>query len=270
MSWYYAIGEQREGPVTAARLRQLVSYGNVKDDTLVWTEGMADWRPLREVRDRLFMDAPEPVPVAAPAAGDAYPQVATAFCPTCGAKVAPEALARVGETEVCPNCKDAWVRRIREGAPTNTAGWRYAGFWIRFGAVFLDGIIMTVVNMVIGFGLGFVLALGEAFDGNSFSPAMELFFNLIGVVTYILYYTLTTGSSLQGTLGKRIVGIRVIKEDGSDLGYGLAAGRYVVFTLLNIFTLTINCIVAGFDEEKRALHDRVCSTRVIYRDSVVT
>jgi uncharacterized RDD family membrane protein YckC len=32
--------------------------------------------------------------------------------------------------------------------------------------------------------------------------------------------------------------------------------------------LLIGYIMAGFDEEKRALHDRVCDTRVIYKRSL--
>ena len=33
--------------------------------------------------------------------------------------------------------------------------------------------------------------------------------------------------------------------------------------------LLIGYIMVGFDNEKRALHDRVCGTRVIYKRSLV-
>jgi uncharacterized RDD family membrane protein YckC len=44
---------------------------------------------------------------------------------------------------------------------------------------------------------------------------------------------------------------------------GQAAGRYLAF-LINGFTLFIGFIMAGFDDQKRALHDRICDTRVIH------
>jgi len=44
---------------------------------------------------------------------------------------------------------------------------------------------------------------------------------------------------------------------------GQAVGRYLAY-LLNSFTLLIGFIIAGFDTEKRALHDRICDTRVVY------
>jgi uncharacterized RDD family membrane protein YckC len=38
--------------------------------------------------------------------------------------------------------------------------------------------------------------------------------------------------------------------------------------LVSSIVLSIGCIMAGFDDEKRALHDRVCDTRVIYKRSL--
>lgn len=47
--WFYADGEERVGPVTEAELVRLVSIGTVERDTLVWTEGMNDWKPAKQV-----------------------------------------------------------------------------------------------------------------------------------------------------------------------------------------------------------------------------
>ena len=52
---------------------------------------------------------------------------------------------------VCAGCKDMFFQRIREGVslvgPASTI--RYAGFWIRFAAAMIDGIIMWVVRMLL-------------------------------------------------------------------------------------------------------------------------
>jgi hypothetical protein len=50
MSWYYAQGDQRKGPVTEAEFDTLIAAGTITAETLVWKEGMANWAPLKEVR----------------------------------------------------------------------------------------------------------------------------------------------------------------------------------------------------------------------------
>jgi uncharacterized RDD family membrane protein YckC len=44
--------------------------------------------------------------------------------------------------------------------------------------------------------------------------------------------------------------------------WSLAVGRYFAH-MLSAFTLYIGYMMAGWDEEKRALHDRICDTRVV-------
>ena len=60
------------------------------------------------------------------------------------------------------------------------------------------------------------------------------------------------------------VKIKVVRPDGSPIGYGRAFGRYFGFLLSYVICL-IGLIMAAFDSEKRALHDRICDTRVIYK-----
>lgn len=47
--WYYARDRQRQGPVTAETIRHLHQAGAIQDATLVWTEGMTDWKALADV-----------------------------------------------------------------------------------------------------------------------------------------------------------------------------------------------------------------------------
>jgi hypothetical protein len=47
--WFYAVGEQQVGPVSFAELRELASRGRVGPGDLVWTAGMAEWRPAMTV-----------------------------------------------------------------------------------------------------------------------------------------------------------------------------------------------------------------------------
>ena len=66
------------------------------------------------------------------------------------------------------------------------------------------------------------------------------------------------------TPGKMACGLRVVQPDGSKVGYGRAFGRGCA-EILSRMICSIGYIMAAFDPEKRALHDRMCSTRVIYK-----
>ena len=50
---YYAINGQRQGPIAPVEFERLVSTGVITDQTLVWKDGMADWKPYGEVKASL-------------------------------------------------------------------------------------------------------------------------------------------------------------------------------------------------------------------------
>ena len=77
------------------------------------------------------------------------------------------------------------------------------------------------------------------------------------------------------TLGKMACGLRVVRADGRSLSWGVCFGRFFMWNVvtsgipyLNSIFLLATAIIVGVDDEKRALHDRVCDTRVIYKQSV--
>jgi uncharacterized RDD family membrane protein YckC len=69
------------------------------------------------------------------------------------------------------------------------------------------------------------------------------------------------------TLGKMAVGLQVVRSNGESLGWGVCVARYFM-SFVSALILLIGYIMAGFDSEKRALHDRVCDTRVVYKQSL--
>jgi uncharacterized RDD family membrane protein YckC len=172
-------------------------------------------------------------------------------CDECGMEFSDEELIRIGDVRVCAGCKPLVVQRLREGV-TLAGEMVYAGFWIRFGAKIIDGIILSVI----GFALGFAGALitrhtvVNAVLQNTLSFAFG-----IGYVTYFL-------GKYQATPGKMACGLKVVRSDGDKISFGRACGRYFA-ELLSSIILGIGYIIAAFDEEKRALHDRICDTRVI-------
>ncbi len=64
--YFLALGGRQEGPFTMSGLRSHVASGNLTMQTLVWSEGMAQWEPAGKVPalETLFADAPPSPPAA--------------------------------------------------------------------------------------------------------------------------------------------------------------------------------------------------------------
>ncbi|MEA2371208.1 MAG: hypothetical protein QOH12_1602 [Solirubrobacteraceae bacterium] len=128
--------------------------------------------------------------------------------------------------------------------PATGASGPRAGFWQRFGASFLDGIILGVVN----------IALTVALKGLGYALAV-----LVGVA-YIVYFE---GGPTGQTLGKRALGIRVISFDtGGPIGYGRAFVRYVG-KIISAVVLLLGYLWMLWDREKQCWHDKMASDVVV-------
>lgn len=135
-----------------------------------------------------------------------------------------------------------------------SGGGEFAGFWIRVGAILIDSVVLSIVSFVIKLIAGLAIGGGEI---------AESIGGLIGFVIGIAYFTLFTASEWQATPGKRLLGIRVIKDDGGPITALRAFGRYWAY-LISTIVLLIGYIMVAFTEEKTALHDLICRTRVVY------
>ena len=138
MKWYYAEGGKQVGPVEESVLDDLVRQGAVRDDTLVWREGMAAWQRHGAVRGgltRVRLRRLRRRPCSA-LGGE------TRFCSECGRAFPASQLTSFGDVSVCAQCQPAYAQRLHGTRPG--AGRRFGGFWIRFLAVVIDGIILWV------------------------------------------------------------------------------------------------------------------------------
>ena len=208
------------------------------------------------------------------AAAAATPGADVRYCSECGRAVPASQLTSFGNVSVCTQCQPAYSQRL--GGAGQGAGRRFGGFWIRFLAIVIDGIILWVATFVIRIplgllGLGAGLGLGDL--GRSPDPAQALaalpaILSIIGLsimiqfalsLAYEIYFLTTRGA----TPGKMVLGLKVIRADGGPISTGLAVGRYFA-KILSGMILWIGFIIAGFDSEKRAVHDYICGTRVVY------
>jgi uncharacterized RDD family membrane protein YckC len=261
MDWYYAAGGQQAGPVSDAALADLVRTGVVRAETLVWCAGLAGWVPYAQVA----APPPPPQPVTAAPAGPAAVGGVT-FCTECGRPFSPNDLVRFGDRFVCGDCKEIFAQKLREGvAPRGML--EYAGFWVRFGAVFIDGLIVGGAVAVLAAVL--FLAIGPSLARSQAAPDVALAAMTIGILVFYLLmfagaacYEAFLVARSGATLGKRAMRLKVIMPDGGRISLGRAFGRHFA-KMLSAIPLYIGFIMVGFDSEKRALHDYVCNTRVI-------
>jgi len=133
-----------------------------------------------------------------------------------------------------------------------------AGFWMRVVATLLDGLIVFVLQFVLGTLLalaGFATSSGQA--GEVGGLVM-----LFGYVLGFAYYIFFTGYCGQ-TPGKMALRIKVIRRDGSEIGYGRAAFREVLCKTISGLLLGIGYLMVAFDDQKQGLHDRMADTYVI-------
>jgi hypothetical protein len=64
--WYYTVNNQPVGPIDEQKLSQLLASHTINANTLVWKEGMAEWKPLAQTElSKLLSGLPVP-PMAAP------------------------------------------------------------------------------------------------------------------------------------------------------------------------------------------------------------
>jgi uncharacterized RDD family membrane protein YckC len=259
MNWYYVDAGKQAGPVDDTQLQQLAGSGAIQPETLIWREGMANWQPYREVAG-----ASPTMPSAPPVAGAAPVAVAAneTVCAECGRIFDVANTIQFGNLRLCAGCKPVFMQKLAEGAKLNTGAMNYAGFWTRFGAVFVDGILLFVLNTGINLiaGLGINNSIGNA-SGGKLVLQLVLFLAQIGIA--VTYETVMIGK-YGATLGKMACKIKVVTADGGRVSYLRAFGRYWSKQLSAIICLA-GYIMAAFDDERRALHDRICNTRVVFK-----
>jgi len=200
-------------------------------------------------------------------------------CSQCGRTFAHSDLVQIAGNWVCADCKQAFLSRVMAsgGRAASPLGWHYGGFWMRFGARTIDGIVLGVPLLILA-----ALLIPNLIRTRGAAPnpalagiaAFTVTFFLCYFVVLICYEVLFLRYR-GATPGKMACGLKVVRSDGSSLGWGASIGRFVMWNVvtsgipyLNFILMLISGIMTGTDGEKRALHDRVCNTRVVYKQSM--
>ena len=202
------------------------------------------------------------------------------YCYKCGQKL-PEAL--LPDKKICAGCHapNALTAqfcyrcglRLPEQAAAVLEAIQYAGFWRRVAAYLIDGFFINIVSdVILAIVLFIVSAVSPGFE-QSYSP-MDLMLGTstdiptwyllvtLGIVIIgIAYWTIATGWKGR-TVGKLMLGMKVVRTDGSRVGYGRAFGRFWSYYLCWC-TLGAGFLPIAWTRQKRGLHDLICDTMVI-------
>jgi len=156
---------------------------------------------------------------------------------------------------------------------------RYAGFWIRFLAVWIDTAVLIVP---IGLSI-YLLSGGGWFDVSQFSEAMALaqqgdavaslqampkasmkwesLFELLVAAVTILFWKRWAGA----TPGKKVLGIHVVDaKTYQEINNKQAIIRYIGY-IISTIPFGIGFLMVAFRKDRRALHDLLAETVVIYK-----
>ena len=125
-----------------------------------------------------------------------------------------------------------------------------AGFWIRFGAAFVDLISFAVIS---GGFEGVIERIGVV--------RTQIYVILFDCIFLVLYPTLCIGGDGQ-TFGKKAFGLRVLRTDFSRVSYGRAFLRWIGY-LCSTLTLGFGFLMIGWTKDKQGLHDRLAETFVL-------
>lgn len=158
---------------------------------------------------------------------------------------------------LCATCKVEAVRDAQSGVVTG--GLELATISRRFGAHFLDNVLLQCTAGVGGILLGLAVAGGGGNERDA-----EMAGNVASLISLglLVVYDATLTQMRGQTLGKMAAKVKVVSADGGDVTPGQAWSRAASKVVLGLcFGLTF--FFAFFNPERMTLHDRIAKTRVV-------
>ena len=132
----------------------------------------------------------------------------------------------------------------------------YAGFWIRFGAAFIDGLLIVAIT----------LPLMISIYGSEYLESEKFFHGKWDlVINYILpaVVVITFWVSKSATPGKMLCKLKIINVNtGEKPSTGQFIVRYFGY-FLSAIPLLLGYVWAAFDERKQGWHDKVAGAAVV-------
>lgn len=158
---------------------------------------------------------------------------------------------------------------MSENPVSMTAQPRYAGFWRRFIAAVLDQIILLVGRAFVYGAIGLIIyAMLFVFDArNQIDLVFRIYAAILALVDFWItwiYFAAMESSTLQGSLGKLALGIRVSNTDMKRITFEQATARYFA-KIISSLTIGVGYLLCAYSSKKQALHDFIGKTVLVVR-----
>ena len=243
MKWFYidtsiTDGDRRQGPYSIDEIRDFVNEGKIKDETLVWHTGEANWKAWKDFPEA--SDPPEPSEE--------------------------ELLKQTIETLL----QSRMNRKRYAGFFVRANAFIIDNIILSiFGALFLY--VMSLAGML---DLNAVSEIVNQYIENPTStelvskaleiPGMSAFFTIWSFVqaVYFIVFHAVWGA----TPGKKLLHIHVEMANGEKLSWAFSIFRFIasIVTQATLVFYGLGYLIVLIDPQKRALHDFIAQTRVVH------
>lgn len=139
------------------------------------------------------------------------------------------------------------------------------GFWWRYLGCIIDVHVVAFMYLL-------AVSVFDPLVANYIPPGGPLhvlgFFLLLIIIFGIplCYLTFFDSSKYQGTIGKCIIGAKVVDSQGGRLTFSRSFARnFIKLSIIVIPLLNILFIIVGLNSKKRGIHDMCANTSVIKR-----
>lgn len=136
---------------------------------------------------------------------------------------------------------------------------RYAGFWRRFAAYWIDWFIFFSIELFIAAARGVPLSARQTIEPAELAKGL-----LLGLLIGWLYAATFESSPWQATIGKRAMDIYVMDLRGRRISFAQASGRFFG-KVVSAIILGIGFFMIAFTERKQGLHDLLAGCLVVRR-----
>ena len=250
--WYYSDDQRnRLGPVSAEEMASLHRGGQLKPESLVWREGLADWVQWRTIQTEVVPPGtPRPAVFMAPPVEEAAPAVVHDLTAPAERLQRPEPASPYAPPT-------ASVDDVR--APVMDAEVAYMGFLRRLAALLMDSLVMIPI----------LLVAAMFFSPTDLATTGAASLTWQGVVTtaWVAYLGLMQARPAGATLGKMVVSIKLVRSNGETVSLVRALLRALFLQVFSLITFGLGylilAIIIPFTARKQSLHDMLFDTVVV-------
>ena len=144
----------------------------------------------------------------------------------------------------------------------------YAGIWLRLAALAIDGAILFgatwLINGLLSLAFGLEWMGGSGNEDLSFGEVGGAYWVLVLLLPFlaIAAYFICLWAWRSQTVGLMALGLRVVRFDGSRIGWRGATMRFLAYIIAAV-PLFLGFLLVAFDSRKQGLHDKIADTFVV-------